>query len=257
MKQNVLLENMTWEEVLKKIEEGYSTAIIPIGSVEQHGPHLPLGTDTYVAMTIAEDAATKTKSIVIPPIWCGFSPHHMVLPGTITIRPEILIEFLYDVVQSLALHGLKNFVLLNGHRLVNISWMQIAAERLKRTLKVNVIIFDPAFMSKEIIPELGFGSIGHADAIESSHMWARYPQLVKMEKAIDFGAPSKPLYHVDPAASEDTLCYVPSSLQEASVHVHESKGVSGFPTQSDIDKGKIYHQHLVNRLIAVINSFKS
>lgn len=78
-------------------------AIVPIGSVEQHSYHLPLGTDTYVAMTIAEEAAEKTGAVLTPPVWFGWSPHHMVLPGTVTIRPEVLSELTYDIIESLML----------------------------------------------------------------------------------------------------------------------------------------------------------
>ncbi len=98
---SVWLQNMTWEEVKTTIDESCKTIILPFGSTEQHGPHLPVGTDTMVAMTLAQDAAAKTNVPVAPPLWFGWSPHHMVLPGTITIRPEILAEMAFDIISSL------------------------------------------------------------------------------------------------------------------------------------------------------------
>lgn len=156
---SVLLQHMTWEEFDSR-KAGTGVVIIPVGSVEQHGPHLPLGTDSMVAMTLAEDAAQRSGALVAPPVWYGWSPHHMVLPGTITVRPEVLIELLYDITESLCQHGIQRFIYLNGHRVANIPWMQIAAERCQRNLGARVSIFDPAYMSREIADTLGFGVLG-------------------------------------------------------------------------------------------------
>ena len=137
------LQENSW----KNVEDYLKTddrIIIPVGSTEQHGSFAPLGTDTYVALNLAEDAAKKAGVLTVPPIWFGWSPHHLVKPGTISIRAEVLIELLFDAVQSLAVHGFKNFVVINGHRIVNISWMQISAERAQRELSVKMMIFDPA-----------------------------------------------------------------------------------------------------------------
>lgn len=100
MDDQVWLQSLTWEEVAQKTRESKNTIILPVGSTEQHGTHLPVGTDTMVAIALAESAARKAEVLVAPPLWFGWSPHHMVLPGTITIRPEILIEVVYDVVKS-------------------------------------------------------------------------------------------------------------------------------------------------------------
>ena len=204
------LQEMTWQEFKQEVERG-QVVILPMGSTEQHGGHLPLGTDTMVAIALAEGASERTGAVVAPPLWFGWSPHHMVLPGTITLSAEVLIEVGYQVIESLAKHGCKNFVVVNGHRLVNISWMQIAAERAKRLLGVQVVVFDPAYASKDIVDELGFGPLGHAEEIESSHMWYLFPELYHAERARDYVPGPTPLYNVDPRYPGDTLCYVPST----------------------------------------------
>jgi creatinine amidohydrolase len=257
MNSSVWLQNLTWEEIQEKIETSKRTIIIPVGSTEQHGPHLPVGTDTMVAIAIAEAAAEKASVLVAPPLWFGWSPHHMVLPGTITIRPEILIEICYDVLSSLQHHGFEKFILLNGHRIVNVTWLQIAAERAKRNLGISIVIFDPAFMSKEVARNLGWGEIGHAEEIESSHMWFCYPDLVKMNRAKDNPHKLHPLYHVDPAYSKDTLCYVPSSVLEQKKTVLHAGGTSGKPSKATREGGEKYHEHLVNRMCEVIEKLHS
>ena len=210
------LETKSWEEAQIAIEESKGVAIVPIGSVEQHSTHLPLGTDSYVAITLAEDAGEKTKAVVVPPVWYGWSPHHMVRPGTITIRPETLIDLTYDIIASLAQHGLKKIILINGHRIVNVVWMQLCAERAQRELGVTIKIFDPAYMSKDIVGELELGPVGH-----------------------------------------DTLCYVPSTFEHAKKSAEIAGGSTGCPTKSDAEKGRIYHEHLIKNLVAVIESLQN
>ena len=246
------LQTKTWEEAAKAIEESKGVAIIPVGSVEQHSLHLPLGTDSYVAITLAEDAAEKTGAVVTPPLWFGWCPHHMVRPGTVTIRPEVMIDLTYDVIKSLAFHGLKKIILINGHRIVNTVWMQLCAERAQREIGVTVKIFDPAYMSKDIVRELGFGPVGHAEEIESSHMLYRYPELCHPERAKDNPVKDTPLYSVDPCYTHDTLCYVPSTFEHSAKSADIAGGATGEPTKSDPEKGRIYHEHLVKNLVQVV-----
>jgi creatinine amidohydrolase len=105
-----------------------------------------------------------------------------------------------------------NFVVINGHRIVNIPWMQIAAERVQRTLGVKVVLFDPAYMSKEVAAKLGFGPIGHGEEIEISHMCHCHPDLVRLDEARD-NPHAKRHYHLDPQDPRDTLCYVPATRE--------------------------------------------
>lgn len=252
MKKEVWLQNLTWQDVKQKTAESRGTIILPIGSTEQHGAHLPVGTDTMVANSIAEAAALKAGILVAPPLWFGWSPHHLVLPGTITIRAEVLIEVAFDMIKSLSSHEFDKFILLNGHRIVNIAWMQIAAERAKRELGVKVIIFDPAYMSKEFTGEAQWGEVGHAEEIEGSHMWYCYPDLVKMERAQDNPHQHDSIYHVDPRYPGDTLCYVPSSPAEMEKLAEKSGGTSGASTKASQALGRKYHEHLVERMLEAI-----
>ena len=247
------LQEKSWQDVADYLQSD-DRIIMPVGSTEQHGVFAPLGTDTYVAIALAEDAAEKAGVLTAPPLWFGWSPHHLVKPGTISVRAEVLTEVLYDAVKSLAEHGFKKFIVINGHRIVNIPWMQIAAERAQRELKVTVVLFDPAYMSKEVVTQLGFGPIGHAEEIEISHMLYRHPGLVRIQEAQDNPHPDRPLYHIDPHDSRDTLCFVPSTKEDLE-RVFQATGdtVGGHPTRSSSQKGKAYHDHLVGRLLEVLD----
>ena len=253
---SVWLQENSWKELDELRQNAKNLVIIPVGSTEQHGNHLPLGTDTMVAMMLAEDAAKQTKTVVSPPLWFGWSPHHMVLPGTITLRPEILIEVLYDVIQSLNGHGFQKFIIINGHRIVNIPWMQLAAERAQRQLGVKVVLFDPAYMSKEILSKIEYGPVGHSEEIETSHMLYKHPELVNMDKAIDNPIVDHPLYSVDPAFHGDTLCYVPSTQENMKKSVDVAGGTTGTPSKASVEKGQIYHKHLITNLVNVIKQLQ-
>ncbi len=254
---SVWLQDLAWIDVQAYLRAGKDIAILPIGSTEQHGLHLPLGTDTLVAIKLAQAAAEAAGVLVAPPLWFGWSPHHLVLPGTITVRPEILIEVLYDLVHSLSQHGFRKFIAINGHRIVNIAWMQLAAERAQRQLGVKVVIFDPAYMSKAIVGELQFGPVGHSEEIETSHMMHMAPELVRLERAKDNPVPTHPLYSVDPAFAADTLCYVPSTRADLQRSADVAGGTTGTPSKSNAEKGKRYHQHLVDNLVQVIAALRA
>ena len=93
--------------------------MIPMASLEQHGPHLPLYTDTITSIEVAKRTAEKARILYTPPIWMGYSPQHMRGPGegtgTITVRPQTLLNLLHDVARSLIHHGFNKLIFVNGH----------------------------------------------------------------------------------------------------------------------------------------------
>jgi creatinine amidohydrolase len=93
--------------------------LIPMASLEQHGPHLPLSTDTVTAYEVSRRAAEQADVLYTPTVWTGYSPQHMRGPGqgmgTITIRAETLNNLLYDIARSLIHHGFTKLIFVNGH----------------------------------------------------------------------------------------------------------------------------------------------
>jgi creatinine amidohydrolase len=108
------LPHMTWvevEEALKRTD----VVIIPVGSIEQHAKHLPLGTDSYLAIEGCKLIAQKAEVVVAPVVLAGLSPHHMGFPGTITLTPETFEAVVYETALSLIHHGFRKILIYNGH----------------------------------------------------------------------------------------------------------------------------------------------
>ena len=127
----MLLAHKTWPQVEDYLRSS-SDLIIPIGSVEQHGPTGLIGTDFFTASDIAKRVGEKKEILVAPSLNYGMASHHMGFPGTATLRPKTLISVIYDVVESYFSHGFHNIIFINGHG-GNIATLQTAFCELKYT----------------------------------------------------------------------------------------------------------------------------
>ena len=136
--ERVWIQELTrpaFEEWLEN--EPAPVVIIGVGAIEQHGLHLPLGTDSLGVCRFIEEVARRTNSVCVLPCWPGYSPHHMGFKGTITFRAETLLNVLLDTIGSLAAHGVKRFVLINFHG-GNTHIVNLAAQLARRRFKVMV-----------------------------------------------------------------------------------------------------------------------
>jgi len=248
---------MTWQEVEEARRRSEGVAILPVGSVEQHAFHAPVGTDSMVAIGVAEDVAKKTGAVVIPPLWFGWSPQHMGFPGTINIRPDILSELVVDICTSMSAHGFNKIIIINGHRITNIPWLQLAAVKARDKTGANVLIIDVAYMAKRVYEELRFGPLGHADEAETSHILYLHKDLVHMDKAKKYTPPQEKYYYIDPRSTDDTLIYLPSSPEVNLSRKETSGGGRGDPTLATFEKGMRLHESLVNNIVILINEVKS
>src|SRR5215471_528071 len=112
--RSVLLSEMTSPDVKTAIDEG-RLVILPVGSTEQHGPHLPLDTDIVNAFEIAKAAAAWVGALVAPPLYYGISPHWMGFPGTMSLDESTFVAAVTQLCNSLTKHGFRKIVVLNGH----------------------------------------------------------------------------------------------------------------------------------------------
>jgi creatinine amidohydrolase len=112
------LGDLTYVDIREYLQEK-DTILVPMASLEQHGPHLPLYTDTITAVEVSKRIAEMIAVLHSPPVWTGYSPQHMYAPGsgrgTITLRSSTLLNLLHDVARSLIHHGFNRIIFVNGH----------------------------------------------------------------------------------------------------------------------------------------------
>jgi creatinine amidohydrolase len=250
---SVWLQENKWEDIEQYLQKK-KTILVPFGSTEQHAKHLPLGTDSFVSIKVAEEAAKRTETLVAPPNWTGWAPHHMAFPGTITLRPETLTSLAMDICQSLIYHGFEKIIIVNGHREANLPPLKIAATKLRNETGAFIAIADPFYIADQIgrkVKKSGPGGVGHAAEMETSHMLYLYPELCEMDKAIKNVHEKHRFIQHDPFVEGDRV-FVPSDVatyKEAALNV----GVVGDPTVSTKENGEIYHKELINNLVEFIN----
>lgn len=140
-----------------------------------------------MSIRLAEDAAKRSNVVLTPPLWFGWSDHHMGYSGTITLRAETLTRVIEDVGLSLTKHGFKKLLIINGHRITNLSPLIIAAMNIRKKTEAFVSVIDPAVIGANIGKQMRkseIGGLGHGGELETSHMLHLYPGLVEMKDAI-------------------------------------------------------------------------
>src|SRR5512136_1969253 len=110
----VVLQEMTWTDVREYLK-AKDMVIIPLGSTEQHGPHLPLGTDYYLALETAKLISARTGVVVAPVVMAGYSFYHSGFPGSLSLKPETMEEVLYETAEMLVKYGFRRIMFFNDH----------------------------------------------------------------------------------------------------------------------------------------------
>ncbi len=185
---NVFLWEMTRRQVREGIDSGrIRAAVVPLGSTEQHNEHLRMVHDTASALWVAERAARPLAPAVLvaPPLTVGVSEHWMDHKGTLTTRPEVFVELLFDVCDSLRRAGVSRLLALNGHA-GNIVPVRERLDDLRTRLGAGVDLrfhsYWEAFTPELIAAQMTSGNCpGHASEFETSFALAAFPHRVHWE----------------------------------------------------------------------------
>ncbi len=216
------------------------TVLIPVGATEGHGPHLPLGTDSFQAMDACSLLAKRRSLFVAPPLLYGVCRSSAQLPGTLSIRTETLKALVVDVVRALYRQGLRNFVILSGHAggTHNATLLDAGESLLHELPEARIAVVSEyslaAGAGRDIIETAGDS---HAGEIETSRMLAARPHLVKGSARAEFPAfPSHILVR-------DKLRFWPG-------------GVWGDPSKASPDKGRQIEALVVDALDRLVSELE-
>jgi len=185
-RRSVLLEELVWPEVESALESGTRTAIVAVGSIEQHGPHLPLNMDTLDGDELSRRIALKLgNALAAPTIRPGCSGHHMEFPGTITIPPETLMDTIRSYCRSLDEHGFEYIVLVPTHG-GNFGPVTTVAPEVAREIKATAITLDEHMqLLNDGLSEAGIEyshDVIHAGAAETAMTLAIEERLVRTDR---------------------------------------------------------------------------
>ena len=175
------LPHMTWPEVEEALTRT-DVALIPVGSIEQHGRHLPLGTDSYAAMEVCKLVAQRADALVVPVLLSGLSAHHLGFAGSLTISAETFEQVIFETAQALIQHGIRKIAIYNGHGGNRASVAAVITRINNSTVATAVDLGQidiPAVESPYAAPAFDW----HAGVGETSWMLYLTPQLVQMSAA--------------------------------------------------------------------------
>lgn len=252
-KHKVILAEMTWQECHAALKET-DLVIIPIGAQEEHGPHLPLGTDNIHATYTAQKAALQCAALVAPSVPVGISANHIDFAGTMTLQPQTLIQVLIEYCQSLIGHGFKRFVFFNGHG-GNCATLDVTVQTLQTLF--SGAIFCHAFAGRLKIK--GHHCLEdqykyHADEGETSRMLYKIPHLVHMDRVVDeVPVSSSGLYGFSPEqkANFDGYAGLPRTVEAT------KSGVFGTASLATKEKGEILERAILDGLCKILEQIKN
>ena len=241
----MLVEHMIWEEY--RDEVGRRIVILPVGSLEQHGPHLPLNVDVVIPTSLAKMVAEELGAMVLPTIAYGYKSHPtsgggQLFPGTTSLNGVTLINLTLDILRETYRHGGRKILILNGHY-ENVAFVTEAIELFVEDAKDALVLllswWDQVSdeMVDEVFAEAGFPGwdTEHAAITETSLMQYFAPELVREDSIIDDQSERKVTYSIFPPPEN----IVPKS------------GVLYKATYASREKGEKLAKHVVDNIVQI------
>lgn len=232
-------------------------AVVPTGSLEQHGSHLPVGTDSLLAEAVSRHAVEAvvdrgTEAVTFPALWTGFSPHHVPLGGTVTVSKETLIALLDDVCTSLIEAGFESVLLVNGHGGNRPAVSLVAGDLGTRQDEADVGELSYLSLADSVADDIRAGDPGsayHAGEVETALMLYLYAEYVATGQASD--DPATPLTSF---SSTDMFQGGALGMRRTYDRLTDD-GVRGEPNLASAETGERLFEAIVDRLAALIEEF--
>lgn len=261
MTQSVFLSDMSWPEVQDRLKQT-NIAIIPTGSIEQHGPHLPLKTDILIASEISQRAAERVKddvkAVITPPIPFGYSPGHSAFPGSIWLESGTFINIVKDVCKSLLHHGFKKIIFFNGHGnnppflLTGINDTYLS----QKDPNIFLIVINWGELISDVMTEVSETAFWHACEVETSLLLAlNVPINMKLAKK-EYPQSPMPNYifydSIKKSTSKQKINIIGPRVKD-----YSKSGILGDPTKATREKGEIMLTAVVDRFATFLKELHS
>mgnify|MGYP005844389789 CR=1 FL=1 len=241
---------LTWPEMNEAIAM-QKVVLLPVGSTEQHGPHLPLDVDAFLVESVCLEVGRRAadRVLVLPTVSYGLNLHHIDFPGTVHIEPEAFIAFCLSITKSVAYHGFRKILVVNGHGsnspLADLVARKTTLATQSLCAATNYFAFGlEAFAQVQETPV-----IAHADEIETSLYLYLAPERVRMDKAV--------------AGNDVVGKYLSSDSTTPFVRFSDywgrwtNKGVHGDPTAATAEKGRIIFEAIISRMIELVDEWRA
>ncbi len=242
---------LTWPEVNDAVA-AQKLVILPTGSTEQHGPHLPLDVDLFLCESVCLEVGRRApdRVLVLPPISYGLNLHHIDFPGTVHIEPETFIAFCLNITKSLAYHGFEKILLVNGHG-SNAPLVDLIAR--KTVLATNSLCFATGYFYflLEAFEQVRESPVmAHADEFETSLYLHLAPERVRMELAAEDND------RMGKFVSSDSTGNYPVRFNDYWGRWTRS-GVHGDPTKATAEKGRVIFEAAVEGLVKLVDELRA
>ncbi|MBP6875186.1 MAG: creatininase family protein [Candidatus Eisenbacteria bacterium] len=246
-RKTIRMEEMNWPDVRAAIDEGYTTVVVGVGSMEQHGPHLPTMTDTRIGDAVAHAVALRLgHALLAHTIPVGVSAHHLAFGATVSLRRETLKMIVCDYVDSLVRDGFTRIIFLPSHGGNFAPLAEAAGEARAAHPEIAIVacadLDELSEMIDRVSGEFGVtpGEAGmHAGENETSLMLALEPELVVRERFA-------PGYLGKMEDKEIALVF------EQGMPALTKNGVLGDPAKASAEKGRIYLEKMIEYFVSLI-----
>jgi creatinine amidohydrolase len=256
---HVRYDELTWPEMREAIAR-QPAILLPFGTIEDHGPHLPLNTDNVIVEAICLGAASRApeEMLVMPLVPYGLDEHHMDFPGTISVDMQTLIDYVSQVGISAARHGFTHVLVVNGHG-SNAPIADLAARRV--VLETGIVCaamspnaaIDPTLAEPTLtqMRHSGPGGVAHAGEYETAMMLHLRPELVQMDRAVrEMGQIRLDYFNWD--HPEPSVL----SWQDWWSRMSAS-GVCGDPTVATAEFGRALFETTVDSMVQLVRQFRT
>jgi creatinine amidohydrolase len=246
-------DQLSWPEIRQAAGQG-RVILLPVGSTEQHGPHLPLDVDNFLCRSVCEGAAKLAPAdlLLMPQLSYGFNWHHIDFPGTIGIAWDNYVRFLLDIIRSVAHHGFRKVLIVNGHG-SNRPLVEVAARQATMDNDVVCAAFSYFELVTDVVGrvrESPRGWVAHADEIETSLYLYLRPKGVRTDKA----APENDMLPSEFWWQDLEKGGRIGMMEWWSTFSHT--GVLGDPTLASAEKGEALYRAATGELAKLVREFK-